>query len=574
MKRKIRRKMMEYVIGGVLAIIVIITIGLLLRKKLYDAVDHYEDWKLDIMNRNVPSELSRVKKLNLAGDTKEKFEGWKQAWDDILTVDLATIEELLYDTEKAADRYNFPTAKNSMRKMEAILVEVEEKIKDILKQLNELMDTEKNNREEVETLGPKLKELRKRLAQNRFQYSRAEVRFEIEMDEIQHVVTSYQQLMEEGNYTQGTEMIQAATTKLEALEVALDEFPGLYQTCKHTLPLQLDELYKGLQEMKQEGYQVEDLHMIKEVNEYQSRLHDMVDELENGEAEAVKPMIPEMEERIKEMYDQLEKEALARNYVETKIPTYERALKLFETDFTGTKTEVERLKQAYFFEDADLEQYMALDKRFSQLKDQLTKFINKVRENEQAHSKLRAELEGAFTQLETIEEEHDTFKTSIQNLRKDELEAREQLKRMNDDIYKTSRVLRSSNLPGVPNFIWSLLEDASNKNERVLLALDQQPLDIMDVQQSLREAHEAVSRAMEKTNVMLEQAYLTEHVIQYANRYRSSNPPLAAKLVESEDLFRKAEYELALEGAAKALEDIEPGALKKVEKFQELTVSI
>ena len=142
-----------------------------------------------------------------------------------------------------------------------------------------------------------------------------------------------------------------------------------------------------------------------------------------------------------------------------------------------------------------------------------------------------------------------------------------------DEIYKTTRKLRNSNLPGVPDSIWSMIEDAGQKNERVLQALDDQPLDIVQVQQSLNEAKKAVEKAIEETNTMLDQAALTEQVIQYANRYRSTNPTLAAKLSDAENLFRKAEYELSLEQAARAIEDIEPGALKKIEKHQEMIVS-
>src|SRR5699024_2861522 len=143
LSKLIRRQNMEYIIGGILAIIVIITIGLLLRKKLYDSVDHYEDWKLDIMNRNVAGELSHVKELNLEGETKENFEAWRQAWDKILTSDLANVEELLYDTEKAADRYNFPAAKKTTQQMDAVLTDIEKQIEDILTELHELLETER-----------------------------------------------------------------------------------------------------------------------------------------------------------------------------------------------------------------------------------------------------------------------------------------------------------------------------------------------------------------------------------------------------------------------------------------------
>lgn len=564
---------MEYIIGIILAIIVLIIVGLILRKRLYDSVDYYESWKIDIMNRNVASELAKVKELNLHGDTKEKFETWKDTWEDILNNKLADVEEYLYDTEHAADRYRFGTAKKLMKKMEEILIESEKQIESILTELNELLETEEENRKEIEKLTPLLKEMRKQLLQNRHQYNRAEIRFEVEMDEIEQELHTYNTFVEEGNYIQAKELVEEIKERFENLKQEFEEFPELYQLCKKELPSQLDELFKGVNEMKEEGYYIDHLNLDKEISEYQAQLIDLVQALEKEGTEKVKKVIPEIESDIKDMYNQLEKEALAKNYVDSKMPNYEKALESFETSFLQTQTEVEELKQAYYFDDNDLEKYMTLEKMLQQLKEQLKEFTEKFEKNNEAHSHLRKDLEAAFEQLERIEKDHEEFVETIQNLRKDEIEAREQIQKMNDDIYKLNRKLRKSNLPGVPNRIWELIEEARKRNEQVLEALDMKPLDIVAVQKTLADAQTAVKAAIDTTEEMLDQAFLTEQVIQYANRYRSSNPFLAAELIESENLFRKAEYELALEKAAKAIEEVEPGALKKIEKNQEMIVS-
>src|SRR5699024_206388 len=153
---------MEYIIGAILAIIVIITVGLILRKRLYDAVDYYEAWKLDIMNRNVAAELSKMKDLNMEGATKESFNKWKDEWDQILTEDLATIEELLYDTEKAADKYSFPTAKKHMKDMESILLATEQKIETILADIQALLETVETNSQTMDRSEEHTSELQSR----------------------------------------------------------------------------------------------------------------------------------------------------------------------------------------------------------------------------------------------------------------------------------------------------------------------------------------------------------------------------------------------------------------------------
>ena len=563
---------MEYVIGAILAIIVIITVGLILRKKLYDSVDHYEGWKLDIMNRNIAAELSKMKDLNMKGEAKENFEMWKEQWDSILTEELATVEELLYDTEKAADKYNFPAAKKYMKEMETILVTTEEKLETLLADIHALLETEEKNRLAMESYEPQLQELRKFLSQNRYTFNKADVRYELRMDEMKEIIDTYNELIENGNYMEATEQVTLMGERLENIKEEMDEFPTLYKKCNQEIPAQLEELTNGINEMVKEGYSFNQTDLLIEIGHFQSRLIEAVEVLEKEGTESVKQLIPEVEDRMKEMYDQLEEEAIARNFVETKIPNYERAIESFEKQFADTKEEVALLTQAYHFENEELEKYRALENQLLDTRQLLKELEEKVAENKETHTSVRTELEQAFEKLQQVEEEHEMFKKSIDNLRKDELEARNELQKMNEEINQVNRKLRSSNLPGVPNFIWQLLEEANGKNNEVVAALNKEPLDIIEVQQALSDAKSAVQYAIENTNKVLEQAFLTEQVIQYANRYRSSFPELATKLEESERLFRKAEYELALENAAKAVEEIEPGALKRIEEQQKQIV--
>src|SRR5699024_10768629 len=206
---------MEFVIGGLIAIIVIIIVGLIIRKKMYDQVDYYEDWKLDIMNRNVAGELGRVKALQLEGDTKDRFERLKNEWDAILGGGMADVEELLYDNEKAADRYNIPGAKKYMQQKNQKMVHVEEKSERILQQLDELLQIEELNRDNVDHIAPKLEDLKKHLTKNSYQYNRAEDRFETEIHDIKEQLKTYELLAEQGNYADGEELVKRLKEKTD-----------------------------------------------------------------------------------------------------------------------------------------------------------------------------------------------------------------------------------------------------------------------------------------------------------------------------------------------------------------------
>ncbi|MFD2046342.1 septation ring formation regulator EzrA [Ornithinibacillus salinisoli] len=564
---------MEYIIGFVLIVIALIIVGLILRKRVYDEVDRQESWKMDIMNRNITSQLSRIKNLNLSGETQERFESWKERWELILAKELPDIEEYLFDAEEYADRYRFHNSKKTLRKSDQILQSIEKDIEKILHELDELMESEESSRKEIEHIQPSIKSMRKQLLQNRFQYGKAEVRFEVELDELDEQLAQYHELVDSGNYLEAKDLVTNLKVELERLQVEIEEFPSLYKACKNELPGQIDDLYTGISEMKSEGYRVEHLGFEKEIHSYQKRLLDCVNALEKGDTSEPKVVISELEERIQEMYELLEKEALAKSYMESKVPSYQKSLHEIAATFEDTKVEVETLKKTYYFDDQDMEKYLSLEKSITQLQKQYEEIKNGLEKNV-AHSELRSQLDHAFDQLESIQNDHETFKQSIYNLRKDELEAKEKLKEMRDQIYFTSRKVKKSNIPGVPNFIWNSMEDATDKTNRVLQALEKQPLDIAEVQRTLAEAKSLVDNVIDQTDTMLEQAYLTEQVIQYANRYRSKYPLLAAKLAEAENMFRSYEYELALEQAAVAIQEVEPGALKRIEENQSALTSV
>src|SRR5699024_8047162 len=115
---------MEYVVVIVLIVIVGIIIALILRRRLYNAIDHIESLKVNIMNRNIAAKLTRMKELNLTCEALENFNMWKDRWEIILTEDLANVEVQLSDAEAYADRYKFRPSRDS-------LTEIEEKINEI-----------------------------------------------------------------------------------------------------------------------------------------------------------------------------------------------------------------------------------------------------------------------------------------------------------------------------------------------------------------------------------------------------------------------------------------------------------
>lgn len=562
-------KLIPFIIGVGLVIITLLIIGLILRKRIYDNVDRQEIWKMDIINRNTAAELARVKGLNLSGETQDKFESWKDQWEKIITKELPEIEEWLFEAEDAADRYRFGTAKKVVHRIDEALAIIEAEIAQMLEELDELLLSEESSRKEIENLKPIVVELRQSLSQNDERFGKGKEYFSAELTLIEEHFLTYYGLVESGDYIEARNLVDQLTLKLEVLDDQIGEYPEILDMCINNLPSQLNDLAIGLNEMKNDDYYIEHLGYEKTIENYRVRLKDSVKSLEKGSTSDVENIVSEMADEIKDMYEKLEQEVIAKNYIESQISNYQEAFEKLGEDFTETKVEVDILRKSYYFDDRDMERYLQMDKLITSTNKQLTDLSQAMEENKTSYSELRRKVELGFDQVEELQEKHEAFKKKVRNLRKEELDAREKLSGINRQFNDLNRQLNKSNLPGIPGFIWNTLEDISKKNIRVIQTLEKQPLDMSKVKQALSEAEATVKNAVEQIDTTLDQAFLTEQVIQYANRYRSRNPFLAAKLSEAERLFRSFEYELSLEHAAKAIEEVEPGSLKRIEANQE-----
>ncbi|MFC0522311.1 septation ring formation regulator EzrA [Pontibacillus salicampi] len=563
---------MEYVIAVLLAMVVVVIYGLILRKKVYDQVDRLEYWKLDISNRNVTEELSKVKNLNLSGETQDRFEKWRSDWDDILSRQLPDLEEGLFYAEEHADRYRFRKANGVLKDIEQSLQSIEQSIDAMLEELDTLLNSEQNSRENVELIEPQIKELKKKLLQQRYMFGKAEAKFEEKISEAQQQMASYYQLVEYGNYFEAYEMVESIKLELDTLQEKIEAFPELYKLYKRDLPDQLEQLNNGIKEMKENGFRIDHYGFEEEVLKYQQQIDEYVESLENAELEEAQSYLPELENRIQEMYTELEKEAVAKSYVEKHQEQLLDNLTNISDDIADTKEEVEQLQNMYHVEDKDIEMYVSLEKWINKLTHQLEDIRQDINDDETSYITIRSKVESFSSQLQELTDQHRQYQDHLYTLRKGEREAKDSIHQAKQDLMSVYRKLQKSNIPGVPSYIDDVLEQSRASLMDVQYKIEDQPLDMTQVQSTLDKALHDVQQAKEQTDSLLDEAHLAEQAIQYGNRYRSKYPKVAAQLNEAEQAFRAYQYDEALRKASYAIEEIEPGAVERIKEIMNTPV--
>lgn len=560
----------SYIIGVVLIAITVIIIGLILRKRVYDRVDQLEAWKMDMMHRQVSAELQRVKALNLSGETQDKFEYWKETWDHILTRELPDIEEYLFDAEEAADRFRVQRAKKNLSTVESILNKNEDTIKMILQELEDLLDSEKQSRQAIEDVTPILRELRHVLLENRHLYGPAEQRFERALDEQQQLIDTFYEMCDDGNYFEARQHVEKIKASLDAIGLQIDEFPLLYKKITRDLPDQIQELKNGIKEMKREGYRINDEGLLNELREMDKSVKAYITQIEQAESPAIYDWLSAAEDRIQEIYLMLEKEAKAKHYLDKHVDQFTEEVQEALQEFDATDEEVKTLQQTYLLEGSDLELYENLEKWMHQLEKEHNQLLNSLSIVKQSYLSLKEQLELNQSELKKFNQSHVDFREQVRSIRRDELEAKQLVETKKRELFNLEKRLEKSNLPGVPSSTKQQCVANHQLINTIHDLLEEQPLNMGQVSTKIKELRSNVDIFSEKVQLMIEQAYLTERVIQYANRYRSQYPMLQAKLLEAEQLFYQEQYEAALELSAQALEEVAPGAVQRLEERIEL----
>jgi septation ring formation regulator len=556
---------MEYIIGIIVFIIALILAGVILKRNSFKEIDRLEQWKIDIMNRPVLDEMSKVKQLNMTGQTEVLFERWRNEWDEVVTIDLPNVEEYLFDAEEYIDKYRFKRAKEVQSKIDQKLAKTESKINKILAELNELVGSEEKNRMEIEQLKEAYREARKNLLAHRYSFGKSETQLELLLDSVVIQFELYEEKTVNGNYLEAREEVLLIKEKLEDIAMKMDIIPDLLTECQSGIPAQISELKEGYRGMVEQGYYLEHISIQDETERLETELASYLSSIEKLDIIEVQSGVQVIKETIDVLYDLLEKEAHAKSYITKNEIQTANMLELAHQSSELLKAETKVVQQTYHLKEIELEQSRQLDKRLSDLSNRYLVIKYKIEQNETAHTLLGEELQDIKDELESVQSEQIAYKEKLQMLRKDEMVAREKItyikKRMNECL----RLVAKSNIPGLPEDYKYLFEDAQEAIQNVILQLEQKPLDMQAVQQYLELAVLTVEKLTQRTNDLIENVALAEKVIQYGNRYKSRYPSVANGLQKAEQEFRGFNYQEALEQAATAIEEIEPGALKRIE---------
>lgn len=546
---------------------IVTIIAFLYRRKHISEIEKLEQQKLQIQHKPILEEMTKIKQLNMTGETEEKFERWRNEWAEVMDVHMPKIDSLLFDAEDSIDHLRFRKVAEIEKQIQDEIRFCDEKMNTILSELNELVGSEEKNRIEMEKLKEQHRSARKTILAHQHSFGMTADALEKELETFNPKFAEYDELTANGNYLQARELVLLLTEKGEHVFSLIHAIPSLLTELQNKIPTSIRELRSGMIEMEDQSYYLQHLELGKHLDQIEEEMKDMLSKMEELQIGSVQQRTAEINDRIDSFYDALENEVNAKRFVDDHHEQIADKLARLRIVTRETSDEAAFVQQSYRIDDKEakipqeaLKKLEILDKRFELLSI-------RIQDQASAYSSLQEELQKITEELEIIDAERESFAQRMENLRIDENTVRTRLEELARKLQNTDRKLQKGNIPGIPDEMDARLEEAEEQIYIVTQSLQEVPLNMPLVNGYMENAKKSVDDVTEKVDELLENVMLIEWIIQYGNRYRTSNPEMDARLQEAEESFRQFRYAKALEEAATAVEAVEPGAMKRIEEL-------
>lgn len=539
------------------------------RKKHLAEIERLEQLKLQIQNKPILEELTKVKQLNLNGQTEEMFERWRNVWTEIMDVHIPKIDAALYDAEEAINRFRFSKASKLEQDTEVKIDNVDQQMNSILVELEELIGSEEKNRSEIDLIQEKYVRARKNLLAHQQTYGAAGEPLEKKLESFIPLFDEYEKLTDEGNYLKAREIVINLSAEGEETFLLVDDIPPLLADVEKKIPSYISELRQGKVEMEENSYYLGHLELTLQLDEIEEELVTIKEDIANLEIVQSKMAIEKIKDRIDSFYELLEKEVEAKHYVDEYCIETERHLEVVARDTQEMDEECRYVQHSYKISESEAAIPKSCKDKMEQLATRFELLVSRLKEDQSAYSSLQEELIHIREDLSIVDSTQIDFMTALKGLRIDENNARAKVEELKRKLQETDRLLHKANIPGIPEDMDVRLEEAEEHLFVTIQTLREIPLNIKLVDNYLEQAEKSINEGHDKAVEMVENVLLIERIIQYGNRYRKSNLQLDAKLEEAEESFRQLRYTKALEEAATAVENFEPGSMKRIEVLVE-----
>lgn len=351
-----------------------------------------------------------------------------------------------------------------------------------------------------------------------------------------------------------------------------EKIPAIVAKLEDDFPDQLDDLESGYRKLIEQNYHFPEKNIERRFQEIREAIRSNSSELVSLDLDRAEEENVEIQDKINNLYSIFEREIASYKVVmrhKKILPDY---LKHAKENNKKLQEELERLMLTYIFD----ETYAADVRSFASDISGVETAVLPTLENFEAQVKPFSELEKIFEKslntLSAVENGQVEVFENLQAIEKNEAKAREELDIYVNKLHVIKRYMEKRNLPGIPQSFLSVFFSTSAQIEALMDELSRGRINIDAVMRLTETSKNAIDHLEETAYLVVQNATLTEQLLQYSNRYRSFEPAVQSSFEHALKLFEvDHDYDASLEEISYALETVEPGVTDRFVSSYEKT---
>ena len=565
--------------GTIILIIAIVVIlvaayiaGLIVRKRNDNLLDALEGRKDDLFNLPVNEEVEAVKSLHLIGQSQVSFREWNQKWVDISLNSFADIENHIFEAEAFNNSFRFISAKNAIESIESQIDLIEEDIAAIRLGLKDLKEQEVKNTGRVKHALDLFDSLQDAVRENADSYAETLPELEKQLKNIEVEFSEFVMLNSSGDPIEASEILDKTEEHMIALNQIMDRIPGLIEKVNKTLPEQLEDLESGYRKLVEQNYLFTEQNIESSFQDIRVAIRENTALIVSFDLDAAEESSKEIQEDIDRLYQVFTAEIDAHKATVKLSKTLPKFLEHIAQNTKNLLEETDRLNRSYSLAESKLSRIQQLSKRMTSVDGVIKESLEDIENPQVAYTILHERLEHALTTLKEMEEEQLVLADYLQSQEVSETNARKKANKYINQLHTLKRYMEKRNLPGIPDRFLTTFFRASDHVEALLAELDYKRVNIEIINRLLESATYDMSELEEIAYDIVQNATLTEQLLQYSNRYRSFDESVQKAFNRALSIFEKEyDYEAAFEEISFALETVEPGVTERFVRSYEKT---
>lgn len=528
-------------------------------------ISELQNQREDLMAVPVADTLYTLKNMNLTGQTRRTYESWQATWQTITRFSLPEIEAAIISAQQANERYNLVKATKSIDFAKQQLKEAKRNIDKVYKALQRLLDSEEQNRKKGEDIQNDYNELRKNLLSQSFTYGDALDSLEKRLSYLELDFTKFHTLSNEGDHMEAKDVLSQIETEMTELNDVIKQIPEFYKEIKETYEPQVEDLKNGYQRLLSEKYLFNDIDVEADIKAIEDLIVSAENSIKGIKLGDARKELDKVKREIDQTYDEMEAEITAKQYVDSHIQTVHLQLEKALKNNRYGALEVDRMGQNYILHNNEEVKIAEFQSQLEEEQDKLNHYDEQLADNAVAFSLAKDYLELLLKRLTDIMHQQSDMMKQLATLRQQEEAIKTNLDEYEIELRNMKRHIEKANIPGLPKSYLDLFFQTSDMIEALNSELNRVRIDLPVLNAKDEAIAKQIERLEDLTDSIVDDAHLTEAMIQYANRYRLDNETIALAIQQSLAIFdREYDYSRSLEIIEKALAKIDAEAPQNV----------